>query len=87
MSLGGFILTPVRTIAYQLLQRDLESKKPLDANNFDPYLFKSILFLTQLFTTFNFSFSRGSADLRINQHDKDKVVVGNMNGSIKICKK
>ena len=45
MSLGGFILAPIKTIVCKSLPRDLDIKKRLDPNTFDPQFFKYILFL------------------------------------------
>ena len=73
MSLGAFILTPVRTIVCQLFQREPERKNRLDPTNFDPQFFNPYFF-KQLFTTFNLSFRTGSADLPLNQHDKDRML-------------
>ena len=70
--LDVFVLTLVRTIVFQLFERDLDRKNLLYSTTFDPQLFKSIFFLTQKFSTFTLSFMRSSADLPINQHDKDK---------------
>ena len=71
MSLGGFILTHVITIVCQLLQRDLERKHRLDLPTFIHGFFYPYFF-TQLFTTFTLSLRRGSDDLPLDQHDKDK---------------
>ena len=70
MSFSDFILTPVRTIVCHLLKIYLERKKRLDQTNFDPQFFKAILFFTQLFTTFNLSFRRGSDEFPLNQQVK-----------------
>ena len=51
---------------------DLERGKCLDLTTLEEWLFESISFFTQLFITFTFYFMKGSADLPLNQHDKDK---------------
>ena len=51
MLLGGFILSPTRTMECQQFLRDLENKKCLDPITLEPDFFKSISFFSQLFTS------------------------------------
>ena len=55
-----------------LISERLGDVKHLDLTTWDTEFLKSISFLTQMFTSFNFPSRSGSSDLTLNQHDKYK---------------
>ena len=62
---------PCQIYSQPIIQKNLDRKKHLDPTTLNPQ-FLSMLFFTQLFTHFTFSFSRGFCDLPLNQRNKYK---------------